>query len=114
MTLTIELWQLISLLLTFLGCVAGFAKIILREIERRDDAINERVAQQYARMDEIERGLGDIAALAKASPTHGDLTNVYRAQNRTEEKLNQLIGETRSQSDLLRLIMNQITQKGMQ
>lgn len=113
MTLTIELWQLISLLLTFLACVAGFSKIILKEIEKRDDATNERVTHQTARMDDIESRLVDIATLAKAAPTHIDLTNVYRAQSRTEEKLNQLIGESRSQSDLLRLMMNQITQKGM-
>ena len=83
-------------------------------IEKRNDKTNERVTDMGERIDEIDKGLAGLAAASKGAPTHHDLANVYHAQNRTEEKLNQLIGETRSQSDLLRLIMAQITKKGMQ
>jgi len=83
-------------------------------IEKRNDKTNERVTAMGDRIDDIDRELSSLGASAKGAPTHHDLANVYHAQNRTEEKLNQLIGETRSQSDLLRLIMAQITKKGMQ
>lgn len=83
-------------------------------IEKRNDKTNERVTAMGERIDEIDKDLSGLIATSKGAPTHHDLANVYHVQNRTEEKLNQLIGETRSQSDLLRLIMAQITKKGMQ
>lgn len=83
-------------------------------IEKRNDKTNERVSAMGDRIDEIDRDLSGLIATSKTSPTHRDLSNVYHAQNRTDEKLNQLIGETSSQSDLLRLIMAQITKKGME
>jgi hypothetical protein len=33
--ITLELWHLITLLLAFFGCVAGFGKILLAEFEKR-------------------------------------------------------------------------------
>lgn len=39
MIVTLELWQMITLLLAFFGAVAGFGKILLREFETR---LNER------------------------------------------------------------------------
>lgn len=35
MKVELELWQLISLLLAFLGCVAGFGRVILTQIDQR-------------------------------------------------------------------------------
>lgn len=37
MSVQLELWQLISLLLAFFGCVAGFGKLLLKQIEQRLD-----------------------------------------------------------------------------
>lgn len=82
-------------------------------IEKRNDNTNERVTDLGERMETIDKELARIAVSYKAAPTHNDLANVYHAQNRTEEKLNQLIGETRSQSDMLRLMWGRITEKGM-
>lgn len=101
----------ILLALALLGQIANAAWLY---IERRNDKTNERINNQAERMDMIEKDLSGLIATSKGAPTHHDLANVYNAQNRTDEKLNQLIGETRSQSDLLRLIMAQITKKGME
>lgn len=101
----------ILLALALLGQIANAAWLY---IERRNDKTNERINNQAERMDMIEKDLSGLIATSKGAPTHHDLANVYHAQNRTDEKLNQLIGETRSQSDLLRLIMAQITKKGME
>ena len=101
----------ILLSLALLGQVGNFAWLYF---ERRNDKTNERITAQGERMDKIETDIAGLIAASKTAPTHHDLANVYHAQNRTDEKLNQLIGETRSQSDLLRLIMAQITKKGME
>lgn len=37
MNVQLELWQLISLLLAFFGCVAGFGRLLLKQIEQRLD-----------------------------------------------------------------------------
>ena len=47
MMITLELWHLITLLLAFFGCVAGFGKLLLAEFEKRQ---GERFdAQEKAR-----------------------------------------------------------------
>lgn len=33
--MTLELWQIITLLLAFFGCVAGFGKVLVEQFERR-------------------------------------------------------------------------------
>jgi hypothetical protein len=49
MMITLEIWQLISLLLAFFGSIAGFGKILLREFEKRQA---ERFdAQEKSRME---------------------------------------------------------------
>ncbi len=101
----------VLLAIALLGQIANAAWLY---IERRNDKTNQRISDQAERMDTIEKDLSGLIATSKGAPTHHDLANVYHAQNRTDEKLNQLIGETRSQSDLLRLIMAQITKKGME
>lgn len=38
MTVELEFWHLISLLIAFFGCVAGFGKLLLSQIDKRLDA----------------------------------------------------------------------------
>jgi len=83
-------------------------------IEKRNDKTNERVTAMGERMDTIDKELAGLSATSKGAPTHHDLANVYHAQRRTDEKVDQLIGESRSQTDLLRLMWAQITKKGME
>ena len=35
MTVSVELWQMITLLLAFFGCIAGFGKVLLDQFEKR-------------------------------------------------------------------------------
>ena len=47
MTVNLELWHLITLLLAFFGCIAGFGKLLLSQVETR---LQERfTAQDTAR-----------------------------------------------------------------
>lgn len=47
-------------------------------------------------------------------PSNEDLGKVYESINKLAATVHQLVGESHGQSDTLRLILNQITQKGMQ
>ena len=77
MTVQLELWQLLTILIAFFGCVAGFAKVILAQIDKRLDVrfdaqekaqnqseekhremLAERVAKERA-LDERIRGVDE-------------------------------------------------------
>lgn len=60
MTVQLELWHLITLLVAFFGCVAGFAKSVLSQIDKR---LDERFkAQEKARAEGSENLRETIAA----------------------------------------------------
>lgn len=57
MIVSLELWQLITLLLAFLGCVAGFGKILLDQFERRQA---ERFAAHDLARTEGQKAIRDL------------------------------------------------------
>lgn len=82
-------------------------------LERHTEAEDKKFAGITTALNENSQRIQHLETTVEQAPTHHDLAKVYEAQNRSDEKLNQLIGENRSQSDTLRLILNQITTKGM-
>ena len=74
--------------------------------EKKFDGITVALTEYSQRIQHLETAI-------ELAPTHHDLAQLYEGQKRSDEKLNQLIGETRGQSDMLRLMMAQITKKGM-
>lgn len=86
-------------------------------LANKNKATNERIGkledELFEKIDGHAVRITHIETVIESSPTHNDLAKVYESQNKLAEKLNQLIGENRGQSDTLRLILNQITQKGM-
>lgn len=73
MMITLELWHLITLLLAFFGCVAGFGKILLAEFEKRQgerfaaQEESRRAAQDHwdQRFSAIEKGADDWMRLER-------------------------------------------------
>jgi len=71
--ITLELWHLITLLLAFFGCVAGFGKILLAEFEKRQAARFEtqdaarQTAQEHwdQRFSTIEKGAAEWARVER-------------------------------------------------
>lgn len=71
--ITIELWHLITLLLAFFGCVAGFGKILKSEfekgLEQRFKAQEESRVQAQAHWDQrfssLEASAGDVMRLER-------------------------------------------------
>ena len=57
MIVTLELWQLITLLLAFFGCVAGFGKVLLTQFEKR---LKERFDAQNAAREAGQKAMREI------------------------------------------------------
>lgn len=61
----VEIWQLVSLLITFFGCVAGFGKILMDQSEKRSQ---ERMrAQEESRRADRDHSDKRFDSLEKAS-----------------------------------------------
>ena len=98
--------QVINMIGTFgLGCWLY--------LERRSDKTNERVGELSNRVEQLDKKISALEASADLAPDHTDLAKVYDSINGLAATVNQLVGENRGQSDTLRLILNQITQKGL-
>ena len=80
---------------------------VVRRLESIEDDFGSRLADHAGRIARIE------GAVSKA-PSHEDLSRLYDKQNETARTLATLLGETKGQGETLRLILNQIAQKGMQ
>ena len=82
-------------------------------LEKRSDKTNERITTLAAKVAQIDKDVTSLTASSETAPNHLDLSNVYKSINELAETVNQLVGENRGQSDTLRLILNQIMQKGL-
>lgn len=136
MAIQLDIWQLVSLLLGFFTCVAGFGKLILTQIDRRLDQRFE--AQDSARLEssanlrsaldahlrdestliesvaELSSRLSRVEASAAASPSHEDLRKLYERINRVAEGQSRMEGMLSGISDTQRLMLSKITERGMQ
>lgn len=83
-------------------------------LERRSDKTNERVTELAQRLEQIDRDVSSLQSTSQAAPTHADIARVYDSLNTLAGTVNQLVGENRGQTDTLRLILNRITEKGLQ
>lgn len=86
-------------------------------LANKNKATNERIGKLEEDIGEkldghIQR-ITKLETAAQAAPSHNDLAKVYETLNALAGTVNQLVGENRGQSDTLKLILNQITQKGM-
>ena len=106
--------EAIKLGLQALNMIGTFGLGAWMYIERRSDKTNDRVSELASRVEEIDRDVSGLQASAASAPTHADLARVHESINDLARITHQLVGENRGQSDTLRLILNQITQKGMQ
>lgn len=86
-------------------------------LSNRDKVTNDRIGKLEEDIDgkfstQGER-ISKMEAVSVAAPNHNDIAKVYESLNTLAATVNQLVGENRGQSDTLKLILNQITAKGM-
>lgn len=96
-----------------ISMIGHFSYTAWTYVERRSDKTSERLLAVTTRLEELERDVSSLQSSAELAPTHADLGKVYDSINQLAATVHQLVGENRGQSDTLRLILNQITQKGM-
>lgn len=104
---TIKVW------LQGINMLGTFALGIWLYLEKRSDKTNERVSELAAKVEKLDKDVSALEGAAVSAPNHADLAKVYDSINDMAKTVNQLVGENRGQSDTLRLILNQITQKGL-
>jgi hypothetical protein len=83
------------------------------KIERHTEAENKKFEGITVALGDNSQRIQHLETTAEMAPTHHDLAKVYESQNKSDEKLNKLIGENETQSAILRTILTQITQKGL-
>lgn len=107
MDIDIRVW------LQLINMIGTFALGVWLYLEKRSDKTNERITDLAARVDEMDKDVSSLKTTAENAPNHDHLAKVYESVNALSATVNQLVGENRGQSDTLRLILNQITAKGM-
>ena len=80
---------------------------IARRLEGLEGEVGIRMTDHASRIARLE-------GVVSKAPTHDDLSKLYEKQNETARTLAMLLGEVKGQGGSLRLILNQIAQKGMQ
>lgn len=66
------------------------------------------------RADDQERRLARVEGHIERAPTHSDLAQVHEKLNTTAQAASQMAGQLQAMNDNLKLILNQIAQRGMQ
>ncbi|MDA5607058.1 hypothetical protein [Pasteurella multocida] len=85
MTINVDFWHLVGLLLSFLGCCFGFAKLLMNQFQNQ---LNERYQQQQKTLDKVEDLEHQIHNLNATLPLNYVLREDYiRGQAIIEAKL---------------------------
>lgn len=107
---------------TFLGQYGSMLSAQLAAHRESENAREANIARRLdnleaevdARMTDHATRISRLEGIVSKAPTHDDLSKLYEKQNETARTLATLLGEVKGQGDTLRLILNQIAQKGMQ
>jgi septal ring factor EnvC (AmiA/AmiB activator) len=78
-------------------------------LEKRNDKTQQRLTEIQTALDAVEHEVLSLKESRKTALTHDNLAEVYKSINQLASTVNQLVGENRSQSDQLRLILNKMT-----
>lgn len=88
MTITVEFWHLVSLLLGFFGCCFGFGKLLMAQFQ---GLLNERYQQQQKVNEKVESLEQEVNNLKATLPLNYVLREDYiRGQTVLEAKMDAL------------------------
>ncbi len=110
----LELAKFLFQVLTFL--MTGGIGIYVY-LSNKDKVTNDRIGKLEEDIDEnfttYSERIAKLETATDNAPNYTDIAKVYESLNTLAATVNQLVGENRGQSDTLKLILNQITAKGM-
>lgn len=106
-----------KLVVMAISCAFNVITLIYVVISNKNKVTNDRIGKLE---DDIDSKFGiqgeriaRIETISDKAPNHNDISKMYDSLNDLAKTVNQLVGENRGQSDTLKLILNQITAKGM-
>lgn len=110
----LEFWKLALQVVNFIVVIGiGFYGHLML----KDKVTNERIKKLEDDLDDKLEGQSErIATLEERSlntPNHADLAKVYESINDLSKTVHKLAGQVDAQGDMLRLILNRITERGM-
>lgn len=94
---------LINLVLTW---ITAFFTHLNRKNAVTEERVTEVERHVLAKQETISDRVGEIEASMRAAPSHSDLSALHERINGLAEQLCHLIGENKTQSDLLRALVS--------
>jgi prefoldin subunit 5 len=94
-------------------------------LEKRSNKTNERIDELTLRFEELDHAMRAVKSDTSGHLRHTDMEDLRRENkddmgklytriNSIDNKMNQMIGEFKASNDLLRMLFNQITVKGLE
>lgn len=107
----LKIWlQVINMLATFgVGIYVWIStqdKVTNKRITDLEEKVDGRIDTYAERIARVEQDL-------RHAPTHDDIKRIHARIDAIDQRLSRIEGGFKSQEDLLRLILNRITEKGM-
>lgn len=103
-------WELINGVAGIISLVMLMAHAAYTYISDKDKVTTVRLAalesELTTKVDHHSERLSRVEAEAGKQPTHRDIAALYESINTLARTVNQLVGETKVQSDLLRMLIN--------
>jgi hypothetical protein len=82
-------------------------------LEKRSDKTNERINDLAARHEELDKALREVKSTSGGHLRHDDLKEIYVRLNSMDAKLNSMAGEFKTHSELMRMFLARVTDKGL-
>lgn len=107
----LKIWlQVINMLATFgVGIYVWIStqdKVTNKRISDLEEKVDTRIDCYAERIARVEQDL-------QHGPSHDDIKRIHARIDAVDQRLSRIEGEFKSQVDLLRLILNRITEKGL-
>lgn len=109
--------QLIAVFISVANFVLMWGVTLYMYLSNKNKATNDRINVLEKDIRDkhgvLEHRVTSVESVLKVAPDHDDLGKLYVALNKLSDTVNILVGENKVQSENLKMILNQIAQKGM-
>ncbi|GHU10877.1 hypothetical protein FACS1894185_3160 [Betaproteobacteria bacterium] len=110
MTIEIQIWHLVSIACSIIGAFWTLAKVLASQVEKRLDEQSAETKKQIALLNER---MSTVEQMRVGGVRHDDLDKVYTRLNSMDSKLNVMTGEFKTHSELMRMFLARIAEKGL-
>ena len=105
-TMEVRDWLLV------ISMIGHFSYTLYSYVDRRGDKTSQRIAELTEKIGLLDKDVTTLKAKVDAAPSHDHLAEFYGEIRDTNEKVDQLIGETKQQSKVIELIHGYLMERG--